>query len=229
MPSYRKRIAKGREYAIVKIKGKVHYLGKYGSPESRQKYDRLIAGFVADQEDKARARKYTIADAATDYMAHAKTYYRKNGNPTSEIYVVRRSMQILTDHFDGIRASHFTPLRLQEVRQTLFDEGKAVKTSGSNHPEPAPSSGRVEEMKRYRQNPRRSIGWHTACRTLLWVSPNPTCHPQTRRAKPDSLETQAATHSGEHVIRLVIQAPTEAKVDNDILVKQVVNSAVQEI
>ncbi len=40
-PSYRLHKASGR--AIVTIRGRDHYLGKYGSPESHQKYQQSVA------------------------------------------------------------------------------------------------------------------------------------------------------------------------------------------
>ena len=36
--------------ARVRIKGKDFYLGKYGSPESHERYDELIAEYVIDAE-----------------------------------------------------------------------------------------------------------------------------------------------------------------------------------
>lgn len=44
-PSY--RLHKARNSAVVTIDGKNHYLGPYGSPESHEKYARLIARWGA--------------------------------------------------------------------------------------------------------------------------------------------------------------------------------------
>ena len=47
-PSYRLHKASGR--AIVTIHGRDHYLGKYGSPESHQKYQQHVAQWAAARE-----------------------------------------------------------------------------------------------------------------------------------------------------------------------------------
>ena len=51
MPSKRPRTPKYRHYkpkdlAVVRIDGKDQYLGKYGSPESHEKYRRLVAEWL---------------------------------------------------------------------------------------------------------------------------------------------------------------------------------------
>ena len=45
IPTYRHH--KARDLAVVTIKGRDHYLGKYDSEQSRQKYDRLIRAWLA--------------------------------------------------------------------------------------------------------------------------------------------------------------------------------------
>jgi hypothetical protein len=41
IPTYRKHAGSGQ--ARVTLDGRTHYLGKYGTPESRERYDRLVA------------------------------------------------------------------------------------------------------------------------------------------------------------------------------------------
>lgn len=44
-PSYRRHKASGK--AVVTLAGKDHYLGVFGSPESKQLYKRLLAEYLA--------------------------------------------------------------------------------------------------------------------------------------------------------------------------------------
>jgi hypothetical protein len=46
LPKYCRHKATNR--AFVRIGGKMYYRGKYGSEDSRRKYDRIIAEFVAN-------------------------------------------------------------------------------------------------------------------------------------------------------------------------------------
>jgi hypothetical protein len=48
-PSY--RLHKARNLAVVTIDGRNHYLGPYGSPESHEKYARLIAEWRAHRRN----------------------------------------------------------------------------------------------------------------------------------------------------------------------------------
>jgi hypothetical protein len=45
IPAY--TLHKAPSQAIVRLSGHDHYLGPHGTPESRQKYDRLLAEWLA--------------------------------------------------------------------------------------------------------------------------------------------------------------------------------------
>src|SRR5437868_4106199 len=44
-PTY--RLHKARNLAVVTLDGEDHYLGRYGSPERRERYDHLVAEWLA--------------------------------------------------------------------------------------------------------------------------------------------------------------------------------------
>src|SRR5947207_3028898 len=92
-PKYRHQ--KARNLAVVRIDGKDYYLGRYNSPESHEKYRRLIAelystGTVSTVE---RARDGastgngpTVNDVILAYLRHASDFYRRaDGTPTGEL------------------------------------------------------------------------------------------------------------------------------------------------
>lgn len=65
MPTRRPRTPKYRHYkpknlAVVRIDGKDHYLGKYGSPESHEKYRRLLAEWLSIQTVTAAPSSRTV-------------------------------------------------------------------------------------------------------------------------------------------------------------------------
>jgi len=71
-----------------------HYLGPYGSPESREQYDKLVAEWFANQNLKQCV--LTLDDVALLYLAHASEYYRTpDGTPTSEVGCVRLALRPL--------------------------------------------------------------------------------------------------------------------------------------
>jgi len=78
-PAYQHHKATGQ--ARVTINGKDHYLGPHDSEESHQKYDDLIADWLAEQGDPSGL---TVGELALLYLAHARVHYRKDGEETSE-------------------------------------------------------------------------------------------------------------------------------------------------
>jgi len=70
------------DYARVWIDGQAISLGKYGSPESKEKYNRIISEWLSngrrlpDRYRKARA-VVTVAELIADYLDFARTEYSK--------------------------------------------------------------------------------------------------------------------------------------------------------
>ncbi|MEJ7640260.1 MAG: hypothetical protein WKF75_20415, partial [Singulisphaera sp.] len=88
-PTY--RLHKARNSAVVTIDGRNHYLGPYGSPESHEKYARLIAEWRANAKHLLPTTgprridpSFSIDELILAYFRHAQAYYVKNGRPTSE-------------------------------------------------------------------------------------------------------------------------------------------------
>jgi hypothetical protein len=96
-PKYRHY--KPKDLAVVRIDGRDHYPGKYGSPESHERYDRLIAEWLLSRQTKQGANRSaaslapatppTVNELILAFMQHAERRYVKNGKPTSEIHSYR--------------------------------------------------------------------------------------------------------------------------------------------
>ena len=56
-PKY--RLHKGSGQALVQIKGERVYLGRYDSPESKEKYRRLVAEFLASTQS-SKSERYPV-------------------------------------------------------------------------------------------------------------------------------------------------------------------------
>ena len=95
MPAKTPHIPKYRHYkpkdlAVVRIDGRDHYLGKFDSPESHERYRRLIAGWLIPgarapgENDGSRAPvSPTVNDVVLAFWRHAEKYYlRADGKPT---------------------------------------------------------------------------------------------------------------------------------------------------
>lgn len=114
--------------ARVRIDGKDHMLGAYGSAESRTKYDKLIALWRSENQTGIDRESITIANLIIGYLKYAETYYRKDGATTSEVSSIRSALRKLKDRFRFLPASEFGPAKLKLVRQDMIDAGW-VRTS----------------------------------------------------------------------------------------------------
>ncbi|MFO0953994.1 MAG: tyrosine-type recombinase/integrase [Isosphaeraceae bacterium] len=131
-PSSRHHKADGR--AIVTIDGRDFYLGRFGSPETRAEYDRLVAEWLvnkrrpAEAVDAARCGA-TIDEVVLAFWRHAELHYRhRDGSPTGELENFRHSLRPLRKLYGGTPAAEFGPLKLKAVRQGMVDAGLARTT-----------------------------------------------------------------------------------------------------
>ena len=73
-PAY--RLHKARNTAVVTIDGRNHYLGPYGSPESHEKYARLIADWRLHANALAKPLAPRRADATRSVNELILAYFR---------------------------------------------------------------------------------------------------------------------------------------------------------
>jgi hypothetical protein len=85
LPSYRLHKPSGK--AVVTINGRDHYLGDFGTPESRAEYDRLIAEYLANRRMRSAinlavdagslgSSDLTINEMLLAFWRHAERHYR---------------------------------------------------------------------------------------------------------------------------------------------------------
>lgn len=115
--------------ARVRIKGKDHYLGVFDSPESRDRYDELIAEWFAEQGDLT-FYSLTIDEVALQYLKHAEVYYRKNGKPTREVNNIKGALRPLIEKYGAERVREFGPVKLRHIRDSLINKPDARIKSG---------------------------------------------------------------------------------------------------
>jgi integrase len=150
-PKY--RLHKGSGQALVQLNGRRFYLGRHGTPESRERYYRLLAEWLAsgrapDQspcsspgETSSPADKptpLTISELVLAYWRHAKTYYVKHGQVTGELDNLRGALRFLLQLYAHAPAAEFGPRALILVRQTMIEAGLARRSI----------NGRISRIKR---------------------------------------------------------------------------------
>ena len=129
-PAY--RLHKARNSAVVTVDGKNHYLGSFGSPESHEKYARLIA------EWRLHAKRLppttgpgrfdatlSVNEVILAYFRHAQAYYVKDGRPTSEQDNIRQALRFVRQAYGMTPARDFDPLALKAARRSMIEAGRS--------------------------------------------------------------------------------------------------------
>lgn len=128
VPSYRLHRASGQAIVTIPKPGGAKqdvYLGRYGTPESRDEYARVISCLeVRGPVNGKPGRDATVNEVCLAFLEHARTYYiGTDGKPTGEFgeyKTVIREVRIL---YGSLPAADFGPLALKAVRQRLIDQG----------------------------------------------------------------------------------------------------------
>jgi hypothetical protein len=95
-PAY--RLHKARNCAVVTLNGKNHYLGPWQSPESHEKYARLIAEWrrnngVLPTLVCSPTGVLFVNELVLAYFRHAQARYVKHGEATSEVACIRQALR----------------------------------------------------------------------------------------------------------------------------------------
>ena len=131
------------DQARVVVNGKSHYLGRYGSPESRKKYAQLVARWEAARgslpPNPKPSGERTVVELVASYLSYVQTYYVKNGRPTHEQEGIRQALRHVMRLYGQTPAAEFGPLALKTVRQSMIEAGWCRSTINNRF-------GRVKRM-----------------------------------------------------------------------------------
>jgi hypothetical protein len=117
-PSYCLHKPTGQAY--VCLNGKHHYLGKYGSDESRAEYDRKIEDFLSGGDVRSDIK---ISALCLAFWKHAQGYYVKDGKPTDEQAGIKSTLRRLRKRFGPMPVGDFRPRHLRELMEAMAEEG----------------------------------------------------------------------------------------------------------
>ncbi len=121
LPSYRKH-SSGQ--ARVSLNSRDYLLGKYGSKESKQKYNRLVAEWLASNQSKSfrvPVDELLIVELLAAYMKYAKRYY--GDSPESEYHKLQSAVSAVRSLYGNEPAASFGPLQYKAVREHIARTG----------------------------------------------------------------------------------------------------------
>lgn len=126
-PTYRRLRRKnnsGHDLAFVEVDGHRYYLGAYDTPESREKYHRLIAEWEANGRSfSAEPLEITVVEVVNAYMKWARTYYVKHEHVTDEPANIALALRPMKELYGGVKAADFGPKALKTVRDKMVQQG----------------------------------------------------------------------------------------------------------
>lgn len=123
--------------ARVRINGRDHYLGPFGSDESRRRYGELVAKHSSGRPvDPFQRGHYhdsyyetppdpgpSIAELCVAFMDHAAKWYVKNGRQTDEVDCYNSAVKVLTGTYGLSPVAEFGPNELRAARDLMIAKG----------------------------------------------------------------------------------------------------------
>jgi len=110
VPSYRLHRPSG--LAVVTLRGVAYYLGKYGSEESKARYRKLIAEYMATGLTPTNGKPLSVVEAVERFTA---AVVRQSADPANESHY-RNALAPLLQLFGGEPVASIGPLRFREIR-----------------------------------------------------------------------------------------------------------------
>jgi integrase len=123
LPKYSSHKPSGQ--AKVRFNGRTIYLGKYGSPESKEAYARFIASIPKLAEKSVLTEPtpgavLTVGECVLRFYQHAQVYYARDGIQTGEHITVRCALRPLVKRFGELSVRDFGPKKLKLVREDMI-------------------------------------------------------------------------------------------------------------
>ncbi len=160
---------KGRNLAFVEIETQRFYCGIWGTPEAKEKYERLIAEWLTTKQVPVVSKNtiVTIRTLVVAFMDHAETFYVKNGRQTKSYSTFARVPRALIDLYGSLSVDDFGPLSLEALRNHFINS--RLNSQGVKIDKP---------LSRYTANEYTSI----VCQVLSWGVGREMVKPETHYA-----------------------------------------------
>ena len=119
IPSY--RLHKRSGLAVVTLAGRDHYLGPHGSPESKRRYNRMIAEYMASGGSKvfgAPEESITVAEVLLACFQHARVYYGTGSS--SEFHRIKPIIKATRLLYGSELAASFSHVQFKSFENHFF-------------------------------------------------------------------------------------------------------------
>jgi hypothetical protein len=116
---------------VVTIHEQDHYCGPFEAPESRQKYDRLVAEWLANGRTAPTpaTTARSVNEILAAYLDFARTYYVSNGQPNNEFGHFKNVLRVVRETFGLTRLRTSAPCASKLCSRNSSTLAIAGKTS----------------------------------------------------------------------------------------------------
>ena len=122
------KYSKLKKYAVVYLNGKIHYLGLYGSPESKTAYARLVAESRSDAARLPRGEgeeSVSVGELATAFLDYAKAALEAPNYTHHRIIIG----EFLIALYGDVLVNDFKPSCLKLVREELIQSRRFCRNT----------------------------------------------------------------------------------------------------
>ena len=133
VPAY--RLHKSTGQAVVVLRGRSYYLGKFGSSQSRTEYNRLIAEYLTagntpppKRDGSPSTPDLTVDELIVRYWTFAEGHYVRDGKPARELGNIKDALRHVRPLYGATPAARFGPLSLKAVRRSMIEAGLCRNT-----------------------------------------------------------------------------------------------------
>jgi hypothetical protein len=113
-----------KQQAYVRLNGEMIYLGPPGSPQSKARYDRLIAEWIAGGRAYLKPEErdgVSVNEILLAYRRFAETYYANaDGTNAKELERINLAIRPVTELYGETPAKDFGPRALKIVRDKMI-------------------------------------------------------------------------------------------------------------
>lgn len=133
VPAYRRQKQKNRpDRAFVVVHGKREYLGAYGTPESRERYARIVAELAAGV-DPRQPDRITLVELTASYARYIKQVFTDDHGIVTEHGVqLIRCAKAAAKLYGREPADEFGPRALKAVRESFLAAGQCRENVNRN-------------------------------------------------------------------------------------------------
>jgi integrase len=115
------RLHRGSGQAVVTLQGRTYYLGRYGSPESKEKFHRLVAESMVSATFGTKKNHVSVAEAVVKYLEYTKVYYPTGQEHHCNVVACKPMIEL----YASIKVADFGITELKVVRDWWVKRGSS--------------------------------------------------------------------------------------------------------